>query len=185
MWVPAGTVSDLAGNVNRELSAVTVKYRPKSGGLEGAAIAANALLGTSVALCTAASYAHSALLPFAHGALGCGALGFVGWGQALYLSGRLSAQWMPENYLQVSDMFAWTVGDLGLSWADSMPEMDPALAFPFAPVVLTSTGQEVSARAYPALTSGDAALAGGPLLAVTGRLEDVGGSTPASGLVSA
>lgn len=113
MWVPEKKVRDLVGNTNTQGSSVIIKYRPRSSGLQGAAIAANALLGTSLALCTAASYAYSALLPFAHGALGCGALGFVGWAQAMYLTGRLSAQWMPESYTQVSDTFGWTVGEIG------------------------------------------------------------------------
>ena len=113
MWVPAGSVRDLVGNANTNQPVVTVKYRPKSGGLQGAAVAANAVLGASLALCTAASYLHSALLPFAHGALGCGALGFVGWAQAAYLTGRLSARWMPENYAQVADTFGWTLGEIG------------------------------------------------------------------------
>lgn len=37
----------------------------------------------------------------------------MGWAQALYLTGQLSAAWMPESYRQVSDTFAWTVGDIG------------------------------------------------------------------------
>lgn len=111
--VAVGAVQDLVGNTNSQRGSVTIKYRPASSSLQGAAIAANALLGTSLALCTAASYAASSLLPFAHGALGCGALGFLGWAQAVYLTGRLSVRWMPENYRQVSDTFAWTVGEIG------------------------------------------------------------------------
>lgn len=66
-----------------------------------------------------------------------------------------------------------------LSWADSTPDMNPSYAFPFVPVVLTSTGQEVAAAQYPALSSADAV--GGPLVAVTGELSELGGS--ALGLV--
>ena len=245
--VPAGSVQDLVGNANAQPGSVTIKYRPASSSLQGAAVAANALLGASLALCTAASYAASSLLPFAHGALGCGALGFLGWGQALYLTGRLSARWMPENYRQVSDTFAWTVGEIGcaglggpglgggvrgtrmragqggtdsaqagrrgaacacarphrtprptsipaprpapvprarrrLPWASSLPTMDPAYALPYGPVLLTSTGLEVSGR-QARNASRAAPLGGGPFLAVTGQLADLDG-TPGQPLVS-
>ena len=60
--------------------------------------------------------------------------------------------------------------------------MDPSYAFPFVPVVLTSTGQEVAAAQYPALSSA-AVGGGGPLVAVTGQLSELGGS--AVGLVGA
>lgn len=72
-------------------------------------------------LCTPAPMPR--LMPPAHVSLscrpallptpGCGALGFVGWAQSLYLTGQLSAAWMPESYRQVADTFAWTVGDIG------------------------------------------------------------------------
>lgn len=69
-----------------------------------------------------------------------------------------------------------------LSWADSTPDMNPSYAFPFVPVVLTSTGQEVAATQYPALSSADVG-GGGPLVAVTGELSELGGG--AVGLVGA
>lgn len=80
---------------------------------QGAGVAANVLLGTSLALCTSASYASSALLPFSTAVLGCGALSFVGWAQTFFLTSKLAARWMPEDYSQVAGTFAWTLGDLG------------------------------------------------------------------------
>jgi len=182
VWVKEGTVRDVVGNANTVRPSLTVKYRPSSSGLQAGAVVANVFFASSLALCTAASYVHSALLPFSHGVLGegacaemlrggggqgaravqppsavheglawlrslllasasrcrstveaccarpptppprackrtrrtgCGALGFVGWAQSLYLTGQLSAAWMPESYRQVADTFSWTVGDIG------------------------------------------------------------------------
>ena len=75
-------------------------------------MAANVFLGGSLALCTGASYASSRLLPFAHGVLGCGALSLVGYAQTFFFTGRLAAQWLPQNYRQVADTFGWTVGEI-------------------------------------------------------------------------
>lgn len=49
--------------------------------LQGASIAANVFLGSSLVLCTAASYVSSAFLPYAPGVLGCGAISLVGYAQ--------------------------------------------------------------------------------------------------------
>lgn len=233
-----GTVRDLVGNANTQSAVLTVKYRPKSAGLEvrraaprrrratlscarrpllhgvyirsvgpaqpasarpprpappqGASIAANVFLGSSLALCTAASYLSSAFLPYAPGVLGCGAISLVGYAQvgallhppdpsppslpccpparwpfrlarlrnhppksgmlcgcqlthatagqrmpswhawaggrpslmphhppapqSIYLTGHVSAQWLPENYRQVANSFGWTVGEI--RWVD-------------------------------------------------------------------
>lgn len=70
VWVREGTVRDLVGNANRVRPSLTVKYRPSSSGLQAGAVVANVFFAGSLALCTAASYVHSALLPFAHGVLG-------------------------------------------------------------------------------------------------------------------
>lgn len=48
---------------------------------QSASIAANVFLGGSLVLCTAASYLSSALLPYAPGVLGCGAISLVGYAQ--------------------------------------------------------------------------------------------------------
>jgi len=116
---------------------------------QAASVAANAVLGTSLGLCTAASYLSSSLLPYHPGVLGCGALSFVAWAQTLYLTGRLSSRWLPENYKQVADTFGWTLGEISLPWADSYPpDMDPSYAFPAIPTLLTSTGQQVGCAVY-------------------------------------
>lgn len=70
VWVREGTVRDLVGNANVVRPSLTVKYRPSSSGLQAGAIVANVFFASSLALCTAASYVHSALLPFSHGVLG-------------------------------------------------------------------------------------------------------------------
>ena len=89
-------------------------------------MAANVFLGSSLALCTGASYASSRLLPFAHGVLGCGALSLVGYAQTFFFTGRLAAQWLPQNYRQVADTFGWTVGEIrcaagGGAWVAGWP----------------------------------------------------------------
>ncbi|KAL4434011.1 hypothetical protein ABPG75_000452 [Micractinium tetrahymenae] len=169
LWVNRGTVRDLVGNANTQPAVLTVKYRPKSSGLEGASIAANVFLGGSLVLCTTASYLSSAFLPYAPGVLGCGAISLVGYAQSIYFTGRVSAQWLPENYRQVANSFGWTVGEISLPWADSYPPgIDPGYAFPANPIVLTSKGQQVDASSYPALNPGD--VGADPIVTVTGDL---------------
>ena len=44
--------------------------------------------------------------------VGCGALSLLGYVQAFYLTGQLSAAWLPQNYRQVADTFGWSVGSV-------------------------------------------------------------------------
>eukprot|EP00887_Chlorella_sp_A99_P003548 scaffold7.g3548.t1 len=175
VWVNRGSVSDLVGNRNTRGVVWTFQYRPQSSGLEGAATAANVVLGGSLALCLAASSLPGALRPFAPSAVaGCGAMSLLGLAQTFYLTGQLSPQWMPVGYRTVADSFGWTVGQIGLPWASSLPTMDPARGFPAVPLALTSVGQEVSVAAVQAKSAGDAAGGDEPVVAVTGLLADLG-----------
>ncbi len=44
--------------------------------------------------------------------VGCGALSLLGYVQTFYLTGQLSAAWLPQSYRQVADKFAWSVGEI-------------------------------------------------------------------------
>lgn len=115
--MPAQSVEDLVGNANAVGAELTVAYSPQEQGLTGLGVAANSLLGASLGLCMTASVLASWLLPFAPasattGVAGCGALALLGYAQSFYLTGQVSAKWMPQNYAQVADTFGWTVGEI-------------------------------------------------------------------------
>ncbi|GAB4818169.1 hypothetical protein N2152v2_005215 [Parachlorella kessleri] len=178
--VNGGVVADLVGNLNAAGASVTVLYRPTSSSLDGLGVAANVVFGGLMASCLGANYLVSWLHPFAPGVVGCGALSLLGYIQTFYLTGQLSAAWLPHNYRAVADKFAWSVGEIQVPWAESMPDPNPQLGFPHQPVALTSAGQEVLLRQYPTYNSSGSGGAGTtPIIAITGVLDPIApGTTP-------
>ena len=108
------------GNRNVKGAVWTVEYAPPYHSLKVTAIVANSVMGASLATCLYANMAPAWLRPFAPpGLAGCGAMSLVGLAQTFYLTGQLSAQWMPLGYRQVASSFGWTVGQIRwvLGWA--------------------------------------------------------------------
>ena len=182
VWVDEGVLYDLVGNKNSVSAKLTVKYVPSEPRVVSSGKIANAVLGGGMAACLGASWMRSWMRPFAPGALACGLVPLVGQAQLIYLTGQMSAQWLPQNFVQVATTFSWTLGQISIPWASTYDNQIEYLkdgrSFPLSPagkaMTVTTRNGELVGLDFANLTVGSAASS----FAITGSWKPVseGGS---------